>query len=61
MHISLTNDYLLKIYIIFDENRHIYFWINEEKTFIQYMEILEKVSNVNKNKFNSELIYTKNT
>ena len=45
----------------FDENRHIYFWINEEKAFIQYMKILEKVSNVNKNKFNSELIYTKNT
>ena len=43
----------------FYENRHIYFLIKEEKVFIKYMEILEEVSNIIKNKFNSELIYKK--
>ena len=42
-----------------DENRHIHFLIKEEKLFIKYMEILEKASNTIKNKFNSELIYSK--
>ena len=43
----------------FDEKRRIYFLIKEEKVFIKYMEILEKVSNIIKNEFNSKLIYTK--
>ena len=43
----------------FDENRHIYFLIKKEKLVIKYMEILEKVSNIIKNKFNSEFIYSK--
>ena len=43
----------------FDENRHIYFLIKEEKVFIKYMEILEKVRKIIKSKFNSELIYFK--
>ena len=30
----------------FDENRRIYFSIKEEKVFIKYMHILEKVSNI---------------
>ena len=42
-----------------DENRHIYFLIKEEKVFIKYMDILEKVSNVIKSKYNSELICSK--
>ena len=41
----------------FDENRLIYFLTKKENVFIKYMEILEKVSNISKNKFNSELIY----
>ena len=45
--------------INFDENRRIYFLIKEEKVFIKYKEILEKVSNIIKIKFNSELIHTK--
>ena len=40
--------------INFDENWHIYFLIKEEKVFIKYMDILEKVSNIIKNKFNSK-------
>ena len=32
---------------------------NRKKVFVKYMEILEKVSNIIKNKFNSELIYSK--
>ena len=40
----------------FDENRSIYFLIKEEKALIKYMELLQKVSNIIKNKFNSELI-----
>ena len=56
MHIpSKNNSYNRNI----DENRHIYFLIKEEKVFIKYMEILEKVSYIIKNKFNSELIYSK--
>ena len=38
----------------FHENRHIYFLIKEEKVFLKYMEILEKVSNIIKNNFNSK-------
>ena len=44
----------------FDENRCIYFLIKEENVFIKYIEILEKVSKIIKNKFNYELIYSKN-
>ena len=43
----------------FDENRCIYFLIKEEKSFIKYMENLEKVRNIIKNKFNSAFIYSK--
>ena len=43
----------------FDENRCTYFLIKKEEKFIKYMEILEKVRNIIKNKFNSELIYSK--
>ena len=43
----------------FDENRRICFLIKEKRVFIKYMEILEKVSNIIKKKFNSELIYCK--
>ena len=45
--------------ISFDENRRIYFLIKEEKVFFKYMEILEKFTNICKNKFNGELIYSK--
>ena len=38
----------------FDENRRIYFLIKIEKVFNKYMEILEKVRNIIKTKFNSE-------
>ena len=31
--------------------------MKKEKSFAKYMEILEKVSNIIKNKFNSELMY----
>ena len=41
----------------FDENRLTYFLTKKEKVFIKYMEILEKVTNISKNKFNSKLIY----
>ena len=41
----------------FHENRCTYFLIKKEKVLIKYMEILEKVCNIIKNKFNSELIY----
>ena len=44
----------------FDENKHIHFLIKKEKVFIKYMEILEKVRNTIKSKFNSELICSKN-
>ena len=43
----------------FDKIRCMYFKIEDEKFFDKYMEILEKVSNIIKNKFNSELIYNK--
>ena len=46
--------------INFDENRRIYFLIKKGKVLIKYMEIFEKVRNIIKNKFNSELIYSKN-
>ena len=39
----------------------IYFLIKEEKVFIKYMEILDEVSNIIKNKFDSELTYKKNS
>ena len=47
--------------INFDENRRTYFLIEKEKNFIKYMEIniLEKVRNIMKNKFISELMYSK--
>ena len=44
----------------FDENRQIYLFIEKEKGFVKYMKILEKVRNIIKNKFNRELIYSKN-
>ena len=43
----------------FDENRLIHLLIKEEKIFLKYIEILEKVSNIIKREFNSELIYSK--
>ena len=43
----------------FDENRRIYFLIKEQKVFNKYMEILEKVRNIIKKKFNSTLTYSK--
>ena len=44
----------------FDENRRIYLLTKEEKVFFfEYIEILEKVSIIIKNKFNSGLIYSK--
>ena len=45
--------------INFDENRLIYFLIKKEKEFIKYKEILEKIRNIIKNKFNSQLLYNK--
>ena len=50
---------MIKYKLNFDENRHIYFLLKEEKLFIKYMEILETVRNIIKHKFNSELIYSK--
>ena len=43
----------------FDENRCIYFLIKKEKVLIKYMEDLEKFKESIKNKFNSEVIYSK--
>ena len=43
----------------FEENRRIYILIQKEKKLIKYMEILEKVSYIIKNKFNNKLIYSK--
>ena len=43
----------------FDENRRIHFLIKKEKVFTKYMKILEKVKNIIKNKFNSELTYSR--
>ena len=43
----------------FDESRHIYFLIKEQKVFIKHMENLQKVSNIIKNKLNSEFMYIK--
>ena len=43
----------------FDENKHLYFLIKEGAVFIKYMEILEKIRNIIKNKFNTKLIYSK--
>ena len=43
----------------FDENGRIYFLIKEQKVFNKYMEILEKVRNIIKKKFNSALTYSK--
>ena len=41
--------------INFDGNRRIYFLIKKENDFIKYMEMLQKVSNIIKNKYYSEL------
>ena len=35
----------------FDENRHIYFFIKQEKVFIKYLEIFEKIRKIIKKKF----------
>ena len=43
----------------FDENRCNYFLIKKEKVLIKYLAILEKVSNIIKNKFNSEQLKAK--
>ena len=43
----------------FDENRCIYFLVKKEKVFFKYIAILDKVSNIIKNKFNRKLIYSK--
>ena len=43
----------------FGENTRIYFLIKKENAFIKYVEVLWKVRNIIKNKFNSELIYSK--
>ena len=43
----------------FDENRSIYFSITEERVFIKYMEILEKVSNTIKKKSIAKLYMVK--
>ena len=34
----------------FDENRHIYFFIKQEKVFIKYVEIFEKIRKIIKKK-----------
>ena len=44
---------------IFGENMKTFVLIKKEKVFIKYLEILEKVRNIIKNKFNSELIHGK--
>ena len=43
----------------FDKTKCIYFVIKVEKMFNKYMKIWEKVSNITKNKFHSELVYNK--
>ena len=43
----------------FDKNRRFYFLIKEQKVFLKYMEILERVRNIVKHKFNIELMYSK--
>ena len=45
--------------INFDENSRIYFLSRKGKVFIKYMETFEKVRNIIKRKFNSELIDSK--
>ena len=42
-----------------DKTKYMYFKIKDEKPFDKYMTIWEKVSNMIKRKFNSELIYNK--
>ena len=42
----------------FDENRQIYF-LTKEESFLKYMKILEKGSNIINYKVNDELIYSK--
>ena len=42
--------------INFDENKHVYFFYRKGKVVDKYMVILEKVSNIIKNKFNSKFI-----
>ena len=41
-----------------DENKHIYFLIKRKKNCVKHVEILERVNNIIKNKFTSELIYS---
>ena len=55
MHIPSTNDYMKRN---FDENRCMYFFIKNE-VFIKCIEILEKLKNIIKNKFNGEITYSK--
>ena len=43
----------------FDENRRVYFFIRKEKVFDKYTVILEKVSKIIKNKFDSKFIHSK--
>ena len=57
-HLCIFRPQMIIHKINFDENRRIYISIKEENIFIKYMEILDKVSNIIKNKFNSELIYS---
>ena len=45
--------------INFDKTKHMFFMIEDKNFFDKYMKIWEKVSNIIKNKFNSELIYDK--
>ena len=46
--------------INFYENWHIYFFIKEEKVFIRYIDILQKVSNIIKSNFIANLYIAKN-
>ena len=46
--------------INFDGNRRIYFLIKKENDFIKYMEMLQKVRYIIKNKYYSELNVLKN-
>ena len=45
--------------INFDETECMYLMIKEEEVCDKYMEIWEKVSNMIKKRFNSDLVYTK--
>ena len=43
----------------FDKTKCMYFMIKDEKFFNKYMKVWEKVSNIIKDIFNSEIIYNK--